>query len=251
MRTQPHRHSVAVSNGSGVAETDRMAKLKMGSSARGAAERSTERPRNQAGRPTAAELERRKIRVIEVATELFVEKGYADTSLVDIARNAGVATRTLYQHFGDKEALLREVIFARDTGAFFQRPIVDRNASVRDTLRQTAEYVIELTYRERSVNLMRLMIAESKRFPDLTRQVAVATFSRFRRSLANVFEGLAQRGLIAAGDHARSGAIFLDLILGSTPIMAYTAWEPAPPTAAELDQKVDLFIKGWLETAPT
>ena len=67
---------------------------------------------NQAGRPTAAELERRKARVMEVATELFVQQGFAATSLVDIARGAGVATRTLYQHFGDKEAIFREVIFA-------------------------------------------------------------------------------------------------------------------------------------------
>ena len=204
------------------------------------------RPRNQAGRPTSAELERRKDRVIEVATELFVTHGYAATSLVDIARLAGVATRTLYQHFGDKEALLREVIFARDTGAFFQRPPLVPEDSVRETLRKTAAYVIDVTYRQRSVDLMQLMIAESKRFPDLTRQVAVSTFSRFRRSLAAVFESMAARDMIDDADHAKSAALFLDLILGSTPIMAYTAWEPAPPTASELDEKVDLFARGWL-----
>ncbi len=204
------------------------------------------RPKNQAGRPTSAELERRKGRVIEVATDLFVAHGYAATSLVDIARLAGVATRTLYQHFGNKEALLREVIFARDTGAFFQRPPIVPGDSVRATLRKTAAYVIDVTYRQRSVDLMQLMIAESKRFPDLTRQVAVATFSRFRRSLAAVFEGMAARGLIADADHGKSASLFLDLVLGSTPIMAYTAWEPAPPTALELDEKVDLFTRGWL-----
>ena len=81
--------------------------------ARGKA-KSKRRQANQAGRPTAVELERRKGRVMEVATALFVANGYAATSLVDIARGAGVATRTLYRHFGDKEALFREVIFARD-----------------------------------------------------------------------------------------------------------------------------------------
>jgi len=35
-------------------------------------------------------------------------------TLADIAKQAGVATRTLYQHFGDKEAIFREVVYARD-----------------------------------------------------------------------------------------------------------------------------------------
>ena len=36
---------------------------------------------NHAGRPTASELDRRKQRVMEVATELFVNLGFAATSL--------------------------------------------------------------------------------------------------------------------------------------------------------------------------
>ncbi len=204
----------------------------------------TKKTPNLAGRPTAAELERRKSRVMEVATDLFVRHGFAATSLIDVARDAGVATRTLYQHFGDKEALFREVIFARDTGGFFQRPPIDATDALAEVLRRTALYAIEVTYRKRSINLMRLMIAESQRFPDLTRQVAMATFSRFRRSVASVFELLEQNGRIPAGDHAESASLFIDFLLGSTPIMAYAAWSTSPPTDAELDVKVDLFILG-------
>ena len=47
------------------------------------------KPKNQAGRPTALELERRKALVMDIATELFVTQGYAATSLVDIAKGAG------------------------------------------------------------------------------------------------------------------------------------------------------------------
>src|SRR6266446_4949923 len=72
---------------------------------------------SSAGRPTADELERRKARVMEVATALFVERGFAATALIDIASFSGVATRTLYQHYGDKEGLFREVIYARNIGA--------------------------------------------------------------------------------------------------------------------------------------
>lgn len=199
---------------------------------------------NLAGRPTAAELERRKSRVMEVATALFVERGFAATSLVDIARGAGVATRTLYQHFGDKEAIFREVIFARDASAAIHRPDVEAGDTLFETLRRVGHYAYAVTYREQSIGLMRLMIAESTRFPDFMRSVAVSIFSRFRRNFERVFEALAGAGLIPDGDHARSAELFSDLVLGSHPIMTYTEWDPTAPSDKDLDERLDLFILG-------
>jgi len=199
---------------------------------------------NQAGRPTAAELERRKSRVMEVATALFVERGFAATSLVDIARGAGVATRTLYQHFGDKEAIFREVIFARDAGAAVHRPDVEAEDTLFDALRRVGQYAYAVTYREQSIGLMRLMIAESTRFPDFMRSVAISIFARFRRNFERVFESLETAGLIPAGNHARSAELFSDLVLGSHPIMTYTEWDPTAPSDEDLDERLELFILG-------
>jgi AcrR family transcriptional regulator len=44
------------------------------------------------------------------AQELFAEKGYAATHLVEIARHARVTTGALYHHFADKKDLLHAVI---------------------------------------------------------------------------------------------------------------------------------------------
>ena len=181
---------------------------------------------------------------MEVATDLFVNHGYAATSLVDIAKGAGVATRTLYQHFGDKEALFREVIFARDTGAIIPPPTLEPGDSVRDALLRTARYASNVALRQKSVDLMRLMVAESRRFPGLMRQVATSTFARFRQNVAKIFKGLEDGGLLPAGDHARSAELFADLILGNTPIMTYANWQAAPPSDQDLADRVDLFILG-------
>jgi AcrR family transcriptional regulator len=199
---------------------------------------------NQAGRPTAVELERRKGRVMEVATDLFVEQGYAATSLVDVAKGAGVATRTLYQHFGDKEALFREVIFARDSGAIIAPPTLEPGDTVQSALLRTARYASDVALRQKSVDLMRLMVAESRRFPDLMREVATSTFARFRRNIAKMFQGLEDGDLLPAGDHDRSAELFADLILGNNPIMTYANWQTTPPTDEDLADRVELFILG-------
>ncbi|MEV0290641.1 MULTISPECIES: helix-turn-helix domain-containing protein [unclassified Kribbella] len=55
----------------------------------------------------AAETRRR---IIQAATELFVEDGYGATNLQDVADRAGVAVQTIYFVFGNKRALLKELV---------------------------------------------------------------------------------------------------------------------------------------------
>ncbi len=47
-------------------------------------------------------------RLQEAALELFGEKGYDETTVVEISRQAGLTERTFFRHFADK----REVLFA-------------------------------------------------------------------------------------------------------------------------------------------
>lgn len=50
--------------------------------------------------------------IIEVATKLFLEKGYENTSLNDIIANLGGLTKgAIYQHFGSKEDILNAVMY--------------------------------------------------------------------------------------------------------------------------------------------
>lgn len=46
----------------------------------------------------------------ERAAELFAQKGFAATSVREIAAAAGVTKPTLYYHFGSKEGLIRDLI---------------------------------------------------------------------------------------------------------------------------------------------
>jgi TetR/AcrR family transcriptional repressor of mexJK operon len=206
------------------------------------------RANNRAGRPTAEELDRRKTRIMEVATAMFVSRGYAATTLLDIAREAGVATRTLYQHFGDKEAIFREVILARNT-AIAGNPSVAPGDDLADVLNKAAHYAFEVALRPRSIELMRLMIAESARFPELMSEIGNKIFARFLANLAGVFRELAERGMIPDMDHDQSAELFADLILGNRTVMNYFGWASAHSAEKGIDAKVDLFIHGRFRKA--
>jgi AcrR family transcriptional regulator len=64
----------------------------------------TKRSKSNARKPRA-DAQRNRERILEVAKEAFTQSG-ADTSLDDIAKQAGVGPGTLYRHFPTREELL-------------------------------------------------------------------------------------------------------------------------------------------------
>jgi AcrR family transcriptional regulator len=56
----------------------------------------------------------RKVRILEVAERLLARNGWRNTSLAQIAREAGVSPAGLLHHYESKEHLLNAVLDARD-----------------------------------------------------------------------------------------------------------------------------------------
>ncbi|MDA3953216.1 MAG: TetR/AcrR family transcriptional regulator [Bacteroidales bacterium] len=50
-------------------------------------------------------------KIMEVALELFANKGYFQTSISKIAKNAGISKGLMYNYFESKEDLLKAIIF--------------------------------------------------------------------------------------------------------------------------------------------
>ncbi|MGA4544307.1 TetR/AcrR family transcriptional regulator [Uniformispora flossi] len=61
-------------------------------------------------------------RLADAALDLFAERGYEDTTVLDIARRAGLGKSTFFRHFQDK----REVLFRADG---ITTPVVDAVAT--------------------------------------------------------------------------------------------------------------------------
>lgn len=65
-------------------------------------------------------------RIIECGRQLFLEQGYAATTLDQIAAAAGVAVQTVYFHFGNKRTVLKEVMDVAAVGDDEPVPLLDR-----------------------------------------------------------------------------------------------------------------------------
>lgn len=111
------------------------------------------------GRPLAMPIEERKEAIYAAAETLFGQRGYEKVTMAEIAGAAGMSKKTLYQHFSDKESLLRDLVSAsyiwpRDA---FEVDHDEPVKSLRHRLRVVARHVLS----ERHVRLCRLAIGES------------------------------------------------------------------------------------------
>lgn len=95
--------------------------------------------------PRAQQKAQTRERLKQAAQACFAEAGYAETSIADITRRAGVALGTFYVHFADKEVLLDELLHEfngrlviRLTAALVSQP-----ASLEATVRTVAENFLD------------------------------------------------------------------------------------------------------------
>jgi AcrR family transcriptional regulator len=123
-------------------------------------------------KPASSRAERaaeRRGAIIEAAMDEFIARGFAATRLDDVAKRAGVAKGTIYLHFKDKESMFEELIRTAIV------PMVTRlwgtppqpGASVRDMVEGFAKTFIEEVATTRRGDLVRLIVAEGPRFPEV------------------------------------------------------------------------------------
>lgn len=118
--------------------------------------------------------EEKRAAILKGAMEEFLAHTYAGATMDRVAQLSGVSKATIYSHFGDKEALFKAIIQQLAD----QKPktilkTLNPELAQRDpaqVLRQLANTMLDASlYDPELQNFMRLMIAESGRFPELAR----------------------------------------------------------------------------------
>lgn len=109
--------------------------------------------------------------ILSVAKNVFLEMGFERASMDDVAARARTSKRSVYAHFESKEKLFLAVIdFVR--ALFLQRLQVPDAYSSKPTeaLIQFCGRYVEVFLYEPSVQMLRMTLAETTRFPDAAAQ---------------------------------------------------------------------------------
>ncbi|HET9354936.1 MAG TPA: TetR/AcrR family transcriptional regulator [Sphingomicrobium sp.] len=146
--------------------------------------------------------EERPSEICAAALEVFAEKGFAAAKLDEIAKRAGVSKGTLYLYFADKEELFRAVV--RDTVAPNIEAVRAATATADLPFDQIARTFLarfaEVTKKVPVGAVAKMVIGESRNFPELAKVWHDQIASRALAMLAGVIEKAQERGEVRAGD---------------------------------------------------
>jgi TetR/AcrR family transcriptional regulator, mexJK operon transcriptional repressor len=149
------------------------------------------KPVGKSGRPSRADALKLRERILQVATELFLEQGYGSTSIESVAARAGVSKRTFYDRFDDKAVLFAAVVHYIIEHI---RPPADvpllAGASLAEILQRLAGLILKAALSPQALALHRLVTGESSRFPELA--LAVETEGR-QSEATDLIAGLLMR----------------------------------------------------------
>jgi AcrR family transcriptional regulator len=115
-------------------------------------------------RSTRLPFAARREQLLDHAEELFMTKGFAATSIEDVARASGVSRPIVYEHFGSKEGVYLACV--ERARANYERELlaaIDPSAEPREQIRRGAEVFFSML--QRDPGRWRLLFATSTTLP--------------------------------------------------------------------------------------
>jgi len=168
--------------------------------------------RARAGRPVVFTADERRAIILASAEALFVERGYAATSMADIAQHAGMSKRTLYEIFTDKETIFSSVVNFCESVPSLLPPGSEQSA---ETVLINA--LVEMTgflLGQHQVSRARLAVAEARGLPDLALAFFDATYNAVISRMTELLDLLAERGDIQVADRKMAADLLVGAMVG-------------------------------------
>jgi len=198
------------------------------------------------GMPQARGLARREA-MLRAATELFLEKGYDDTSLAEIVERSKGSRSTLYEQFGGKEGLLRAMI--ENSCARVWEVIglaADAPSLAEEALVELGVRFVGAALAPDAVAVCRIVTAEGHRIPGIAEHFFDSGPRILQQRLGDRF-----RAALAVGDDGESpehlAKIFLGAVLGDFHFRETIGLAPRPgpaEIATHVRVAVRIFLQG-------
>ncbi len=205
---------------------------------------------------TAGLSERQAAKREQIATaarRLFLELGYAGTSMDAVAAEAGVSKQTVYVYFPAKLDLLRAILDEEMTAIASAEAVLPELHTVEDLrglLLGFAERLAKTLLLPDTVSVIRLTLGEAFRLPELRETLRNALPVRALHRFASLIEDADARGLIAAPDADLAARMLLGPIMTYVAIDGFlTTGDVVPPSAEKLMRIVDYFL-AMVEVTP-
>ena len=196
--------------------------------------------------PTTPRGEARRDAILQAAREIFLEKGYAGTSMDEVVQRTGGSKASLYKYFGSKEGLFA-AMFADRCQAFLANLAIPETLSdnLEETLTLFAERVMSASVEPERIAMIRALAAEADRFPDLAEMVYASGPRYGLGLLADFLRRHAAAGLIRCDRPEIAAIQFMETLKGHIQWRALLGL-PALPDNIDRDAYIANAVRAFL-----
>ncbi len=156
--------------------------------------------------------EKKRQNIIEAAIEEFRENGFLAAKTTQIAKRAGVSSRTLYNHFATKEALfnaITQIMIARNEA---MKPVAyDPARDLEEQLLEALEHYVTVITEPEAMGLNRMVISEFLRDLDRSRAFFAETATH-DYPITQLIAGAMEAGALRKADPAFATGQLLALV---------------------------------------
>ncbi|MEA2753886.1 MAG: hypothetical protein QOJ54_175 [Aliidongia sp.] len=186
--------------------------------------------------------EERRTHLIEAAERVFLEKGYHAATMADIARQAGMSKKTLYQLFNAKSALFDALL--TDRFSVFGVTIEDESHPPRTVLTDVLRRSVAHALTERQVAIVRLMVAESPRSPEIAAALERLRSSGGKGALAHWLAAKTAEGSLKVVDPEETATLLFWTAAGDF-LMQALLHNTHGPTIDAINARVDRVVASF------
>jgi TetR/AcrR family transcriptional regulator, mexJK operon transcriptional repressor len=190
-------------------------------------------------------------RLRAAAHRLFLQHGYQATSIDAILQDAGISSKeTFYRHYSSKEALFVDVLshLTMEQPGFSEKlaalPTPDDLASLHQALLQLSREILSMMYQPGYLPLVRMIIAESSRFPQLGTLFFSTVTQRGLDIITSLLQVAKERQIIAAIDYDAVTRMLLGGLLSYAIIdLIYAGEQAQPPPLERADALIEVIMR--------
>jgi TetR/AcrR family transcriptional repressor of mexJK operon len=202
-------------------------------------------------------IERSRTKIISAAADVFLAEGFLGATMDQIAACANVSVQTVYSRFQSKEMLFEDVVGVLAGGAADRvgREVEELpdGANPKDWLLSFADEQLKAVLTPRLMQLRRMVIGESVRFPELGvalyREGPGCAIERLKKAL----DQFSSVGALAIADTTVAAKQFNWLLMGGPTSEAMYLGDKAIPRPSHMRrharETLDLFLTKYAATA--
>ena len=204
-------------------------------------------PRPRAGRPTRDQAEARHAELLDTALDMFLERGFEQTTMEGVASAVGMTKRTVYARYTDKAAL-----FIATVQRAIERMIVADDVlrdldtgDLKQTLTALARMRVAQVMTPAGLKLQRIINTESYRFPQIFTMSYELGAGAVIAFLADLLRRHNSAGAVCVAQPDMAANVFMSMVVGG-PVRLIVSGNPI--SQQEIDDRIafsiDLFLNG-------